>query len=137
MEQINKLTLIMRMVLIGITSISLVVGGIIIMNIMMVSVTERTREIGIRKSIGARQKDILFQFLFESIILSVGGGIVGITFGVLLGDMLVGLIDMEMSPSMLAISLGLGISTGIGLIFGIYPALKAARLQPVKALSFE
>jgi len=137
MEQINKITLIMRLVLIGITSISLVVGGIIIMNIMMVSVTERTREIGIRKSIGARQKDILFQFLFESIILSVGGGIIGITFGVLLGDMLVGLIDMEMSPSMVAIMLGLGISIGIGLIFGIYPALKAARLQPVKALSYE
>ena len=107
------------------------------MNIMMVSVTERTREIGIRKSIGARQKDILWQFLFESLVLSLGGGLIGIAAGVILGKVLIGLINMNMSPSLYAIVLGLIISSGVGLFFGIYPAMKAARLQPVKALSFE
>ncbi|PKK82255.1 MAG: hypothetical protein CVT49_14620 [candidate division Zixibacteria bacterium HGW-Zixibacteria-1] len=137
MNQFKEITKFMRVGLVGITSISLVVGGIIIMNIMMVSVTERTREIGIRKSIGARQKDILFQFLYESVILSMGGGVIGIALGMLLGSVLVGLINMDMSPSMLSIILGLSISSGIGLFFGIYPAMKAARMQPVKALSYE
>jgi len=137
MQQFREITRFLRVGLIGITGISLVVGGIIIMNIMMVSVTERTREIGIRKSIGARQRDILFQFLFESVILSMGGGIVGITIGVVLGDILINLINMDMSPSGMAIAFGLGISSGIGIFFGIYPAMKAARMQPVKALSYE
>ncbi len=136
-EALNDVTKYLRFGLIGITSISLVVGGIIIMNIMMVSVTERTREIGIRKSIGARRKDILLQFLFEALVLSLGGGIIGITIGVVLGDVLINLIDMDMSPSLFAIILGLIISGGVGLFFGIYPAMKASRLQPVKALSFE
>jgi len=107
------------------------------MNIMMVSVTERTREIGIRKSIGAKQKNILLQFLFESLVLSLAGGIIGITIGVVLGDILINLINMNMTPSLFAIAIGLVISTGTGLFFGIYPAMKAARLQPVKALSYE
>ncbi|MFH2037666.1 MAG: FtsX-like permease family protein, partial [Candidatus Zixiibacteriota bacterium] len=137
MKVLNETTKYIRFGLVGISSISLVVGGIIIMNIMMVSVTERTREIGIRKSIGARQKDILFQFLFESIMVSLGGGIIGIVLGSVIADILIGLMNMNMTPSMYAIGLGLGISVGTGLFFGIYPAMKAARLQPVKALSFE
>jgi putative ABC transport system permease protein len=137
MAALNNVTKYLRLGLVGVSSISLVVGGIIIMNIMMVSVTERTREIGIRKSIGARQKDILWQFLFESLVLSLGGGLVGIAAGVILGKVLIGLINMNMSPSVYAIVLGLIISSGVGLFFGIYPAMKAARLQPVKALSFE
>jgi len=137
MAALNDVTKYLRLGLVGVSSISLVVGGIIIMNIMMVSVTERTREIGIRKSIGARQKDILWQFLFESLVLSLGGGLVGIAIGVILGKVLIGLISMNMSPSLYAIVLGLIISSGVGLFFGIYPAMKAARLQPVKALSFE
>jgi len=137
MAVINDITKVIRFGLIGISSIALVVGGIIIMNIMMVSVTERTREIGIRKSVGARQRDILLQFLYESLMLSLGGGIIGIAIGVFLGDILIGLIEMDMSPSAFAITIGLIISTGTGLFFGIYPAMKAARLQPVKALGYE
>jgi putative ABC transport system permease protein len=137
MAVLNNITKYIRLGLVGVSSISLIVGGIIIMNIMMVSVTERTREIGIRKSIGARQKDILWQFLFESLVLSLGGGLIGIAAGVILGKVLIGLINMNMTPSLYAIALGLIISSGVGLFFGIYPAMKAARLQPVKALSFE
>lgn len=136
-ETFNRMTQSLKIGLVGITSISIVVGGIIIMNIMMISVTERTREIGIRKSIGAKQKHILLQFLFEALVLSLGGGLVGIAIGVVLGDLLIGLIDINMTPSLFAIGLGLGISSGTGLFFGIYPALKAARLEPVKALSYE
>jgi putative ABC transport system permease protein len=137
MAALNDITKYLRLGLVGVSSISLIVGGIIIMNIMMVSVTERTREIGIRKSIGARQKDILWQFLFESLVMSLGGGLIGITAGVILGKILIGLMNMNMSPSMYAIVLGLIISSGVGLFFGIYPAMKAARMQPVKALSYE
>ncbi|UCD16757.1 MAG: ABC transporter permease [Candidatus Zixiibacteriota bacterium] len=137
MAIINDVTRYIRFGLIGVSSIALVVGGIIIMNIMMVSVTERTREIGIRKSVGARQKDVLLQFLYESLLLSLGGGIIGIAIGVILGDVLINLIKMDMTPSIFAIAVGLAISTGTGLFFGIYPAMKAARMQPVKALSYE
>jgi len=137
LEILNSFTRIFRYGLIGISSISIVVGGIVVMNIMMVSVTERTREIGIRKSIGAKQKHILLQFLFESLILTLSGGIVGIICGFIIAKILVGFIHMDISPSAIAIVAGLSISTLTGLIFGIYPAMKAARLDPIKALSYE
>ncbi len=137
LDILNSLTRILRLGLVGISSISLVVGGIVVMNIMMVSVTERTREIGIRKSMGAKQKHILLQFMFESLLVTLSGGILGIVFGFLIARSLVGLMDMSISPSALAIVAGLSISTGVGLFFGIYPAMKAARLDPVKALSYE
>ncbi|MBD3403038.1 FtsX-like permease family protein [candidate division GN15 bacterium] len=137
MDLFNQLTRFFRMTLIGISSISLVVGGIVVMNIMMVSVTERTREIGIRKSLGARRSHILLQFLYEALLLTLSGGIVGIILGFIIARALVGMIDMDISPSALAIFSGLFISTGTGLIFGIYPAMKASRLDPVKALSYE
>ncbi len=137
LDILNSLTRILRMGLVGISSISLVVGGIVVMNIMMVSVTERTREIGIRKSLGAKQKHILIQFVFESVLLTLSGGLIGIVFGFFIARALVGLMDMQISPSLLAIVAGLSISTGVGLFFGIYPAMKAARLDPVKALSYE
>ena len=137
LDILNSLTRILRMGLVGISSISLVVGGIVVMNIMMVSVTERTREIGIRKSLGAKQKHILIQFVFESVLLTLSGGLIGIVLGFFIARALVGLMDMQISPSMLAIVAGLSISTGVGLFFGIYPAMKAARLDPVKALSYE
>jgi len=137
LDFLNQITRIFRLGLIGISSISVVVGGIVVMNIMMVSVTERTREIGIRKAVGAKQKHILLQFLFEALITTLSGGLVGIVAGFLIARSLVGMIDMDISPSALAVIVGISISTGIGLIFGIYPAMKAARLNPIKALSYE
>jgi putative ABC transport system permease protein len=137
LDMLNQVTRLFRLSLIGISAISLVIGGIVVMNIMMVSVSERTREIGIRKSIGAKQRHILVQFLFESVILTFSGGMVGIVAGFLIARVLTAQIDMSIDPSPIAISAGFIISTGIGLIFGVYPAMKAARLDPIKALSYE
>ncbi len=137
LTMMNTITQMFRFVLVGVSSISVLVGGIVVMNIMMVSVTERTREIGIRKAVGARRRHILLQFLFESLITTLSGGVVGIVVGFLAARALVAQIDMNIEPSTLAIVAGLSISTGIGLIFGIYPAMKAARLDPIKALSYE
>ena len=122
----------------AIAAISLVVGGIGIMNIMLVTVTERTREIGIRKAIGARRRDVLLQFLIESMFLSAVGGALGIMVGTLgssaLGS-LVSSLHPLVSPS--SIVLAFGVSLGIGLFFGIYPANRAARLHPIEALRYE
>jgi len=137
LDLINQFTRLFRLSLIGISAISLVIGGIVVMNIMMVSVTERTREIGIRKAIGAKQHHIMMQFLFESVILTFSGGLVGIVAGFLIARVLTAQIDMSIDPSPVAIAAGFVISTGIGLIFGVYPAMKAARLDPIKALSYE
>ncbi|MGH8015435.1 MAG: ABC transporter permease [Candidatus Zixiibacteriota bacterium] len=137
LDLLNQMTKMFRFALIGISSISMVVGGIVVMNIMMVAVTERTREIGIRKAIGAKQKHILLQFLFESLTLTIVGGLIGMVSGYLIAKTLVGMLEMQISPSAIAIIAGLTISMGTGLIFGIYPAMKAARLDPIKALSYE
>jgi putative ABC transport system permease protein len=137
LEFLNSVTRMFRLGLVGVSSVSVVVGGIVVMNIMMVSVSERTREIGIRKSVGAKQSHILTQFLFEALITTFSGGLIGIIAGFLVAKSLVGMIDVDISPSGLAITLGLSISVGIGVIFGIYPAMKAARLDPIKALSYE
>jgi len=137
LERLNQFTLMFRMVSIGISGISLVIGGIVVMNIMMVSVTERTREIGIRKSVGAKQRHILLQFLFESIMLTLSGGALGVGLGFVIAKILASQADVDIDPSAMAISAGLIVSTGIGLIFGIYPAMKAARLDPIKALGYE
>jgi len=137
LETLNSITLMFRSILIIISSISLVVGGIVVMNIMMVSVTERTREIGIRKAIGAKRTHILTQFLFESLVVTLGGGIIGVVGGYLIAAWLMSMIDMKIEPSTLAIVAGLSVSTLVGLVFGIYPAMRAAKLDPVKALSYE
>jgi putative ABC transport system permease protein len=137
LELLNQFTKMIRIFLVGVSSISVVVGGIVVMNIMMVSVTERTREIGIRKSLGAKRQHILTQFLFESLMLTLGGGMIGIALGFLAARGLIAKLGMDISPSALAIFVGLSISTCVGLFFGIYPAMKAARLDPVKALSYE
>ena len=137
LDLLNQMTKMFRFALVGISSISMVVGGIVVMNIMMVAVTERTREIGIRKAIGAKQRHILMQFLFESLTLTLAGGLIGMVSGYMIAKILVGMIDMNISPSALAIIAGLTISMGTGLIFGIYPAMRAARLDPIKALSYE
>jgi putative ABC transport system permease protein len=135
---VNDITRAFKVLLISLPLMSIVVGGIVIMNIMMISVTERTREIGIRKSLGAKQRNILVQFLYESVILALIGGALGIGLGVYLGGMILrSLMDIYMTPTTLGIILGFGISTAVGLFFGIYPAMKAARLDPIEALSYE
>jgi len=122
---------------IGITSISLVVGGIVIMNIMLVSVTERTKEIGIRKSIGARRTDILKQFLAESTLLSLVGGMIGISFAYLLAKLVAVLTPVPTALPLLAVTVAFVVSGTVGLISGVYPAWKAAGLDPIEALRAE
>ncbi|MDF1545506.1 MAG: ABC transporter permease [bacterium] len=135
---INNITRAFRVLMVSLPLLSIVIGGIVIMNIMMISVTERTREIGIRKSIGATKRAVLAQFLCESLVLSIVGGIFGVTAGIVLGGMvLTRLLDIYTTPTTLAVILGFGISTVVGLFFGVYPALKAAKLDPIKALSYE
>ena len=119
---------------IGVTSISLVVGGIVIMNIMLVSVTERTKEIGVRKSIGARRMDILKQFLAESTLLSLIGGTIGVTIAFLLGKLVAALTPVPTALPWLAVAVALLVSGMVGLTSGVYPAWKAARLDPIEAL---
>ncbi|NEP02869.1 MAG: FtsX-like permease family protein [Symploca sp. SIO2E9] len=118
----------------AIASISLLVGGIGIMNIMLVSVTERTQEIGLRKAVGATQSDILTQFLIEAVILSVAGGVLGTCLGIG-GSMIVGMLTpLEPSVPIAVITMAVGVSGGIGLFFGVFPARQAAKLDPIVAL---
>ena len=124
-------------VALGVVSISLVVGGIVIMNIMLVTVTERTREIGIRKSLGARRKDILAQFLVESTTLSLIGGLIGLSIAYGISTLLVKFTPIPAELPLWAAALAIGVSSGVGLIFGIYPAWKAAKLDPIVALRAE
>ena len=117
--------------------VSLIVGGIGIMNVMLVSVTERTREVGVRLAVGARSRDIILQFLLEAILISIGGGILGVALGILsiplAASLNSGLALLE--PG--SIPLALIVSVVIGILFGIYPALRAARLDPIEALRYE
>ena len=122
---------------VGVTSISLVVGGIVIMNIMLVSVTERTKEIGIRKSIGARRSDIVKQFLAESTMLSLCGGAIGVTIAYLLAKLVAVLTPVPTSLPLVAVTFALVVSASVGLISGVYPAWRAARLDPIEALRVE
>ena len=121
-------------VTIGIASISLIVGGIVIMNIMLVSVTERTREIGLRKSLGARQSDIRMQFLIESSTIALVGGVCGVVLGILLAKIVSLTTALPSSVQIWSVLMGLIVATSVGLFFGVYPATKAARLDPVVAL---
>ena len=124
-------------VMIVIASISLIVGGIVIMNIMLVSVTERTREIGIRKALGARPRDVLRQFLIESITMALMGGLIGVAGGVGIAKLVTLAIGMPSAIKLWAIFAGLAVSAGVGIFFGVYPARKAAKLDPISALRFE
>ena len=124
-------------VTVAIASISLVVGGIVVMNIMLASVTERTREIGIRKATGARRADILHQFLIESATLALVGGVVGVVLAIAIATGVSALTGLPSAIEWWAILLGIVVSTSVGLFFGIWPAMKAARLDPIAALRGE
>ncbi len=134
-DQINKLII---LVSIAISGLGLLVGGIGVMNIMLVSVTERTREIGIRKALGARKPDIITQFLIEAVALTATGGVLGILFSIVI-SLLMGQLfpSLPSETPVWAIVAGLGVSVSVGIFFGVWPATKAARLDPVEALRYE
>ena len=143
MEMVSTITNALTAFLAAIAAISLVLGGIGIMNIMLVSVTERTREIGLRKALGATNRDILAQFLFEAVFLTATGGIIGIALGGGLSFLLSSALrmfyelDWQFVLPLSAVLLGIGVSSSIGLVFGIYPAQQAAKKNPIEALRYE
>jgi putative ABC transport system permease protein len=133
----NDLTGTLAKVAVGLVSVFLVVGGIVIMNIMLASVTERTREIGIRRSLGARKKHILLQFMMESAVLAATGGIIGVLLAYGLVELLGTVTSIPLKMPMDAVVISLCVSTAVGLFFGIYPATRAAKLDPIEALRAE
>jgi putative ABC transport system permease protein len=124
-------------VMVAIAAISLLVGGIGIMNIVLATVLERTREIGIRRSIGARRFDIVRQFLTESILISVGGGLLGIAFGFFLAWLIARTAEWKTIVTTSSVVIAFGVSVFVGVVFGIYPAVKASRINPIDALRYE
>lgn len=137
LEQLDEIMGTMTLALSGIAGVSLLVGGIGIMNIMLVSVTERTKEIGIRKSLGARRRDILGQFLIEAGTSSSIGGIIGIIFGIVAAYAVGTIFDMTIAPSVASIIIAFSVSVAVGIVFGYFPAKKAAKLRPIEALRYE
>ena len=137
LKDVNSLTSMLTLLLVGIAGISLFVGGIGIMNIMLVSVSERTREIGIRKSLGGKRKDILSQFIIESGVTSSIGGIIGVFLGIICSFIVGNLLNLDVQISIVSIIVSFSISVMIGVFFGYFPALKASKLNPIDALRFD
>ena len=136
-DQFNQLTGTLTLIFSVIAGISLVVGGVGVMNIMLVSVTERTREIGIRKALGARRRDILVQFLIESVIVCLIGGLIGVLFGLGIAALISHFANLPPTLSWNSVFIAFGFSSAIGIFFGLYPANKAAKLDPIEALRYE
>jgi putative ABC transport system permease protein len=137
LETIGQLTSMFLLVMTALSSVALLVGGIGVMGIMMVSVTDRTREIGLRKAIGATRREILWQFLVEAATLTLLGGLLGILVGLATGEVLKRLLAIDSAVPLWSAGLACGVSIGIGLVFGLYPANRAARMDPVEALRHE
>jgi putative ABC transport system permease protein len=137
LDQSRRTRRIFNVVMGGIAGISLLVGGIGIMNIMLASVLERTREIGVRRAVGARRRDVLSQFLFESVAISLAGGTVGVLLGFTISWSVSSLSDWSTVVTGYSILLAFGFSAAVGVIFGTYPAMSAARLNPIEALRYE
>lgn len=137
LSTVQTITSLLTTMIAAISGISLVVGGVGVMNIMLVSVTERTKEIGLLKAIGAKEKDILMQFLIESILMTLSGGIVGIILGVGGAFLVANAFNIPFVVSIPAILIAVGVSAGVGIAFGYYPARKASRMQPIEALRYE
>jgi putative ABC transport system permease protein len=137
LEQRRRTNFIFSVVMICIAGISLLVGGIGIMNIMLATVLERTREIGIRRAIGARQADIIRQFLTEAVLISILGGLIGVVFGYSLSKIIAAAAGWSTEVTVASIAVAFGVSCGIGLLFGIYPAMQAAKLDPIEAIRYE
>lgn len=137
MDMYRSITGVAYLVMIVISSIALLVGGVGVMNIMLVSVTERTREIGIRKALGAKRRNILWQFLIEAMTLTGTGGIMGIIFGAALGIFVGAVTPLSATISLWSVIVGFSFSVSVGLFFGIYPATRAAKLDPIEALRYE
>ncbi|MBX5497148.1 MAG: FtsX-like permease family protein, partial [Bryobacteraceae bacterium] len=138
LEDFRKVTSVTAIVMIVLSSIGLLVGGIGVMNIMLVSVTERTKEIGVRKAVGAQRSDIILQFLTEAVVLTGLGGLLGMLLGWMI-SFCAGILfpNLPTAVPLWAVALGVFVSVGIGIFFGIWPASKAARLDPVVALRYE
>ena len=134
-QTINQVLGALTLALGGIAAISLLVGGVGIMNIMLVSVTERTREIGLRKAVGAKPSDILYQFLIEAVVLSLGGGIIGVILGSLGAFAMSSFI--ETTVTWWSVLLSFGVSAVVGIVFGVAPAARASKLDPIEALKYE
>jgi len=137
MDLWNQLTGAIAASMVGIVSVFLIIGGVVIMNVMLASVTERTREVGIRKSLGARRRDIMMQFLLEASVMAAIGGVIGVFFAYSITLAVRYLTALPTTLPISAVVIALFVSTAVGVFFGVYPARKAARLDPIEALRFE